>query len=314
MAQIHTLKNKNEIIYPVTSTKAVFNEDGYNIEEIIDEKIDLSKYAEKSEVVLKEEGKGLSTNDFSDVYKTKLDNIESGADDKLRLFVDLWNSAAEPYGLYDPDNAPEPEKPFMLNGLWFSYSEAVDIYNQSVKSIVNGMDSPYQSCRLSTVLPLRISSHFLESLKYAFRSSSLRRVSIIGPNYDTAIGITSAADFFIDCASLEEVVCYTHTLVLYNTSSTTFRNCRALREMRLRCTADFDIHWSPLLSLETVRSFIPPGMATKAIVITVHQDVYAKLTGDTTNDAAAALTPDELAAWQQVLADAADKNITFITV
>ena len=53
---------------------------------------------------------------------------------------------------------------------------------------------------------------------------------------------------------------------------------------------------------------------TAAITITVHPDVYAKLTGDTTNEAAAALTPEELAAWQQVLADAVDRNISFATV
>ena len=52
---------------------------------------------------------------------------------------------------------------------------------------------------------------------------------------------------------------------------------------------------------------------TKAITITVHPDVYAKLTGDTTNAAAAALTADELAQWQAILAAAAAKNITIAT-
>ena len=47
--------------------------------------------------------------------------------------------------------------------------------------------------------------------------------------------------------------------------------------------------------------------------ITLHPNVYAKLTGDTTNPAAAALTPQELAQWMEVLTDAVDKNITFAT-
>ena len=47
--------------------------------------------------------------------------------------------------------------------------------------------------------------------------------------------------------------------------------------------------------------------------MTVHPDVYAKLTGDTTNAAAAALAADVLTQWQQVLADAMAKNISFAT-
>ena len=50
---------------------------------------------------------------------------------------------------------------------------------------------------------------------------------------------------------------------------------------------------------------------TDAYTITVHADVYAKLTGDTTNEAAAALTAEELAQWQALLTKAAGKHIAF---
>ena len=40
----------------------------------------------------------------------------------------------------------------------------------------------------------------------------------------------------------------------------------------------------------------------------------AILTGDTTNSAAAALTASELAAWKQVVTDAAAKKISFATI
>lgn len=53
---------------------------------------------------------------------------------------------------------------------------------------------------------------------------------------------------------------------------------------------------------------------TTPITITVHPDVYAKLTGDTTNAAAAALSADELAQWQSLVSAAAAKNISFATV
>ena len=50
---------------------------------------------------------------------------------------------------------------------------------------------------------------------------------------------------------------------------------------------------------------------TNVYTITVHADVYAKLTGDTTNEAAAALTAEELAQWQALLTKAAGKHIAF---
>ena len=48
--------------------------------------------------------------------------------------------------------------------------------------------------------------------------------------------------------------------------------------------------------------------------VTVHKDVYAKLTGDTTNEAAAALTEEELAQWMAITEAAAAKNISFATI
>ena len=71
---------------------------------------------------------------------------------------------------------------------------------------------------------------------------------------------------------------------------------------------------APKLSIDSMTNLVSLAANTAAITITVHPDVYAKLTGDTTNEAAAALTPEELAAWQQVLADAVDRNISFATV
>lgn len=61
--------------------------------------------------------------------------------------------------------------------------------------------------------------------------------------------------------------------------------------------------WQKLIELKTA------GTCS----ITVHADVYAKLTGDTTNAAAAQLSADELAEWMALVETAAEKNITFTT-
>ena len=74
---------------------------------------------------------------------------------------------------------------------------------------------------------------------------------------------------------------------------------------------NLNIGKTPKFSLESLSYMITKATNTKDITITVHADVYAKLTGDTTNAAAAALSTEESAQWQQLVAAAAAKNIIF---
>lgn len=75
----------------------------------------------------------------------------------------------------------------------------------------------------------------------------------------------------------------------------------------------FDVRTSPLLTFSTMQYLVTNAANTSPIAVTVHPDVYAKLTGDTTNAAASALTADELAQWQALVTTANSKNITFAT-
>lgn len=70
---------------------------------------------------------------------------------------------------------------------------------------------------------------------------------------------------------------------------------------------------SPLLSIDSITYLVTYRQDSTAFTVTVHADVFAKLTGDTTNPAVAALTPAELAQWQQILTAATAKNISFTT-
>ena len=91
--------------------------------------------------------------------------------------------------------------------------------------------------------------------------------------------------------------------------------CPALEEIRIKdLKSNIFFADSPLLSLTSIQYMVDNAANTDAITITVHPDVYAKLTGDTTNSAAAALTASELAAWKQVVTDAAAKKISFATI
>lgn len=235
---------------------------------------------------------------------------------KMQVFIDLWNSACYQYGGYKPDEAPNPAKPFLLNKLWFSYKEALEIYNVSVKHHVYTFSRGYIGCLLKTVLPIVLYSHQWAA-DIAFNGcENMVRISFKGPNYGNAVAVSPVNYMFAGCSKLEEVLSDCTLYAPYTSTNTAniFQNCYKLREIRFFSAKNsFDIHWSPLLSLASVQCFLkasPPS----PITITVHKDVYAKLTGDTTNAAAAALTADELARWQQVLTDGAAKNISFATV
>jgi hypothetical protein len=118
---------------------------------------------------------------------------------------------------------------------------------------------------------------------------------------------------FQSCSSLRKVM-VTFSCI-YGSNGTTlspFGGCTALEQFTFSIGAfSFSVTESPKLNYYTIKRLI--SGASGGNTITVHADVYAKLTGDTTNSAAAALTEDELSQWQALLTTATSKNITFAT-
>lgn len=235
---------------------------------------------------------------------------------KRAVFNDMFNLAAGSDGGYKPSEAPDPAKPYLLNTLWLSYEEAVKIY------AINGADAGH-------VLPdigRRYSYYFGAPLVYSVRtlfkvcghtqsygmffgnaklevvnvdiSGSLAWVFRGNSKLKTVLGtveiseVTSGDNLIWDCALLEDV------------------NLKGLRNnIRMR--------GCPKLSLATMQYLVNNAStaitAEKPVVVTVHADVFAKLTGDMTNEAAAALTDDEKTAWAAVLTAATSKYISFAT-
>lgn len=235
---------------------------------------------------------------------------------KRAVFNDMFNLAAGSDGGYKPSEAPDPARPYLLNTLWLSYEEAVKIY------AINGADAGH-------ILPdigRRYSYYFGAPLVYSVRtlfkvcghtqsygmffgdaklevvnvdiSGSLAWVFRGNSKLKTVLGtveiseVTSGDNLIWDCALLEDV------------------NLKGLRNnIRMR--------GCPKLSLATMQYLVDNAStaitAEKPVVVTVHADVFAKLTGDTTNEAAAALTDDEKTAWAAVLTAATSKYISFAT-
>lgn len=334
MAQIQELYDRftSETVYPVTTPQAV-----YGLDNLLTQKVD------------KIPGKGLSTNDYDNASKTKLDNLPSrdtlnaslGAKQntlqpssditpdprtnqlsltrsaKMALFIDQWNTACGTYGRYDPDNAPDPEHPFYLNELWLTYDEALSCKQCSLPFVGSAEKWYYHSYpRCKTFLPFRVGG-IHKSYSYAFSYCSDLEVIRMDCGYGPGDRITSAEYTFAYCGRLRRILGALDITRCTTTSSTEncFINCNSLEEVTIRglCT-NISFKQSSLISYNSFDYLITNAANTSAITITVHPDVYAKLIGDTTNAAAAALTPEELAQWQQILTAAAEKQITFATV
>lgn len=234
---------------------------------------------------------------------------------KKKVFIDMWNAACtingKRWGWYD-----EAADDFLIypdfrngEGLHLTYEEAVKCYVVSRKDCNSTMNATYCTLEVPCVLPIRTFSQ-LGSLVQLFESASgVRAVAFT----DATISgqMTSA---FNKCSALEEVYgdLHHHGKGVGNVG---MWFCYALRELRIRSEKqNMSFPHSSRLSLASFQHMLTRTDNSVAITITVHPDCYAKMTGDTSNAAAAALTEEEAAQWQQLLTDAVAKNITFATL
>ena len=246
------------------------------------------------------------------------------------LFIDMWKEACAYYervfkvsvGRYDPSLA----KPFVLNRIEMNFQEAWLVYELSFRnalslsSTMTTSTSPtpmasgaylyYKMAGLRTVFPVtayRSGGHGL-SCYAMFAYSSIESFRAIRfTDYEVY------SSTFAGCAALHTVI-FTKSAVKRKFTST-FAGCRALVRVEIaNLCEDISFADSPLLSLDSISYMATHRCGTDPFTITVHPYVYAKLTGDTSYAAAAELTKEELAQWAQILAYAAEKNITFATI
>ena len=235
---------------------------------------------------------------------------------KRAVFNDMFNLAAGSDGGYKPSEAPDPAKPYLLNTLWLSYEEAVKIYaingadagryqpnisrrysHYNGAPLVNSVRTLFKVCGHSQYYGMFFGDVELEvvnvdisgNLTWVFRGNSKLK-TVLGTVEISEV--TSGDNLIWNCALLEDV------------------NLKGLRNnIRMRDC--------PKLSLATMQYLVDNAStaitAESPVVVTVHADVFAKLTGDTTNEAAAALTDDEKTAWAAVLTAATSKYISFAT-
>lgn len=241
---------------------------------------------------------------------------------KKQAFIDLWNDRCNfnnvyIYGKYDPDNAPDADHPFFLNELWFTYKDAVNIFNASgPKYCEPPLKYTHTYPNVKTIIPSACyggSDH--RTYDYCVLIENIAFVDgyMAGQNKYQHI---SGNFGFYQCVSLKRVLNPIQPST--NLSASAFQGCYNLYELKLHlgneyCTSA-DLRNVPKWSLDSVRYTVEHKTIEPTVTITVHPDVYAKLTGDTSNAVVASMSEEERAQWMELLEISLSKNISFATV
>ena len=250
---------------------------------------------------------GQSTDDYKEVTPAERSAIEA-EDAKFveppQMFIDLWNAAAGTFGRYNTLTGF-----FELNGFTdISYAEAVEIYlqgtfdtlnsagkrfrlrtnlpitaNQQCGTVENSFNSDnfwmeVQVANVTTLsTPRRFSAYPINIYHHPFGNKKLEKV-IGGIDFHFA---TKEINWFKGATNLEEVEIYrlSHSI---NLGSCSKLNLASFQTLITNADSDSDSRAHPR-------------------IVTVHPDVYAKITDEAN------------AEWHALLAAAAAKNITFAT-
>ena len=235
------------------------------------------------------------------------ENISDEA--RKSLFCDLFNAAAGSAGYAKFTNGLWDCK---LNGLTLSYDEAVLIYN-----VTNGSPATegFAHTNIRTNfwrLNRSYGSGVLTDSCPAMIFYDCRLLEVI--NVRDFLWVNDMRNMFAKCPKLTEV-----SGVIGDTDTTKvelvpFPNSPLITSFKLhRLQHNYSFAANPLIDLDSFDYMVTNRVSTNTnnYTVTVHADVYAKLTGDTTNEAAADLTADELSHWQALLTKAATKHIAF---
>lgn len=266
--------------------------------------------------------------DFKEVTAAERSAIET-ADAKWtrppQSFIDLWNNACiDPRTKRAVGRYNESTGYFELNGLTdITYQQAMDIYRYTSGAfpgnVVEGSNNTYGYAKFRTNLPPNGVTHVLEIYAMFYHNESLEVVRL-PQYYSDGVHLhknTRAA--FYGCYKLKEILNVMLAPQCSSSSKTwgdTFYKCVSLETVRIKnLYGNISFATNPLISSDSISYLVENRTTahTDVITVTVHADTFAKLTGDTTNPAVTALTPAELAQWQQILTAATAKNISFTT-
>lgn len=264
--------------------------------------------------------------DFKEVTAAERSAIEAADAEWTRppqSFIDAWNNACiDPRTKRAVGQYNESTGYFELNGLTdITYQQAMDIYRYTSNGIRLDDEkiTVYGFAQFRTNLPPSSGAYWVQ-INNLFSLNRILEVVRLPQYYSSEVKLRpNTLSAFEGCYKLREIInvmeAPSHVSDAY-TWYGTFSGCFELETVRIKnLYGNISFPHSALLSPESVSYMVENRTTahTDVITVTVHADTFAKLTGDTTNPAVAALTPAELAQWQQILTAATAKNISFTT-
>lgn len=225
---------------------------------------------------------------------------------KREVFDDLWIKAAGSDGTVDHTHTEDGvNKPYYLNEVWMTYDEAIVVYNENYADI---MSLHRRRIYGVTNFPPPTSGGAFQFVNYIAYNAKV--INVGDPFF-----VSSFMGWLLSAPKLTKIIGKIN-LQYWSASpkSYDYLKAPALTDVSIyHLCNDFSIEFLKSISLSSMQYMVNNSTATSTITVTVHPDVYAKLTGDTTNAAASALTADELAQWQALVTTANSKNISFAT-
>ena len=233
---------------------------------------------------------------------------------KMELFCDLFSAAAGNAGYARMVNGVFDG---MLNGLPLTYEEAVDVHEAGP---ITSLDcrGRYYNLSIRTNLPSPLSGGDWGNGGYFDASTAslcakcpeieVLNLSVRAGNGGIVVRSQPNSATIGGCPKLRKIIGRIDLGTVNNPKASwgkqPFYNLPELVEANIYMLgASINLSTCPKLSLASYQYCIQWGRnMTSPITITVHPDVYAKLTDETNTE------------WHQVLIDAAAKNITFATV
>lgn len=217
---------------------------------------------------------------------------------KTALFDDMWRELVGKNGTVDHTHveADGVERHYYLNELWLTYEEAMAI--MAAGQLTNqDILLRYYGAKIRTHLP------------------TLMRLSVVNAERTFAESLVEVVDLpllvpstsaFSGCKKLKVVkYIYSPNNQSEIKNQGIWSGCESLEEIgyvsRVWPTS-FSLSGSPRINQKSLKTIIRAYNDNAPIVITVHPDVYAKLTDEANTE------------WHAVLTAAAEKNITFATV
>lgn len=220
---------------------------------------------------------------------------------KKDLFIDMWRTKGGPdkvsdyneetglFRLYDIDDIDYEEalRIDMLSGTPY-------VSRNKVASEYDSTNNPMSQIAVRTLFPIGLNNADCNNMFNA--KKDLEVLSFTG-NHSTAV-VAQAAGMFSACIKLRRII----GRLLLRSTKNAFDGCVSLEEVTLHTLQEsVSFADSPKLSLASLQYLVANAANTTPITITVHPDVYAKLTDEGN------------AEWHALIEQAAEKNIMFTT-